>query len=73
MHRSLKPHPQAKKVAPPAIPSDHYQTTSLFTKPEDSGMVSSPSIEEGGFNLPRESSAAIRIKGLLWFGLKVVV
>ncbi|XP_055857448.1 uncharacterized protein LOC129920221 [Episyrphus balteatus] len=62
MHRSLKPHPQAKKVAPPAIPSDHYQTTSLFTKPEDSGMVSSPSIEEGGFNLPRESSAAIRIK-----------
>lgn len=25
-------------------------------------MVSSPSIEEGGFNLPRESSAAIRIK-----------
>lgn len=83
MHRSLKPHPQAKKVLPPAIPGDPTPPPTLLYQQQqqqiplyrlvsgkqqlDDGiimsMVSSPSLEDGGFNLPRESSVAIRIKG----------
>ncbi|XP_005182056.2 uncharacterized protein LOC101887572 isoform X3 [Musca domestica] len=88
MHRSLKPHTQAKKitkVAPPALPGDPIHTNSAFQQQvglyrlagsapnaackvqlEDgiimSSMVSSPSLEEGGFNLPREPTVALRIK-----------
>ncbi|XP_061399907.1 uncharacterized protein LOC133335614 [Musca vetustissima] len=88
MHRSLKPHTQAKKitkVAPPALPGDpvpspssYQQQVGLYRLPtnapntackaqlEDgiimSNMVSSPSLEEGGFNLPREPTVALRIK-----------
>lgn len=91
MHRSLKPHTQAKKitkVAPPALPGDPIHTNSAFQQQvglyrlagsapnaackvqlEDgiimSSMVSSPSLEEGGFNLPREPTVALRIKGEL--------
>lgn len=93
MHRSLKPHAQAKKitkVAPPALPGDpvpqptttqsaYQQQIPLYrlggsissaagkVQLEDgiimSSMVSSPSLEEGGFNLPREPTVALRIKG----------
>ncbi|XP_065367631.1 uncharacterized protein ckn isoform X3 [Calliphora vicina] len=92
MHRSLKPHAQAKKitkVAPPALPGDpvpqqqstqsaYQQQIPLYrlggsisgaagkVQHEDgiimSSMVSSPSLEEGGFNLPREPTVALRIK-----------
>ncbi|XP_037820469.1 uncharacterized protein LOC119609669 isoform X4 [Lucilia sericata] len=92
MHRSLKPHAQAKKitkVAPPALPGDpvpqqqtsqsaYQQQIPLYrlggsisgaagkVQLEDgiimSSMVSSPSLEEGGFNLPREPTVALRIK-----------
>uniref|UniRef100_A0A1I8NQ83 SAM domain-containing protein n=1 Tax=Stomoxys calcitrans TaxID=35570 RepID=A0A1I8NQ83_STOCA len=86
MHRSLKPHTQAKKitkVAPPALPGDPVPTSTAYQqhvaiyrlggntpnascKLEDgiimSSMVSSPSLEEGGFNLPREPTVALRIK-----------
>ncbi|XP_075165128.1 CRK like proto-oncogene, adaptor protein isoform X2 [Haematobia irritans] len=86
MHRSLKPHTQAKKitkVAPPALPGDPIPTPSGYqqqvaiyrlgsctpnaTSKLDDGiimnnMVSSPSLEEGGFNLPREPTVALRIK-----------
>ncbi|XP_073848558.1 CRK like proto-oncogene, adaptor protein isoform X2 [Musca autumnalis] len=88
MHRSLKPHTQAKKitkVAPPALPGDPVPTPSSYQQQavlyrlagntpstackvqlEDditmSSMVSSPSLEEGGFNLPREPTVALRIK-----------
>ncbi|KAM7343975.1 CRK like proto-oncogene, adaptor protein isoform 2-T3 [Cochliomyia hominivorax] len=94
MHRSLKPHAQAKKitkVAPPALPGDPVpQQTTTTTQSSyqqqiplyrlggsissaagkvqlDDGiimssMVSSPSLEEGGFNLPREPTVALRIK-----------
>lgn len=84
MHRSLKPHAQAKKVPPPAIPGDpqpqhqYQQQIPLYRlggsissgtgRQLDDGiimssMVSSPSLEEGGFNLPRETSVALRMKG----------
>ncbi|XP_036342561.1 uncharacterized protein LOC118751840 isoform X4 [Rhagoletis pomonella] len=80
MHRSLKPHAQAKKVPPPALPGDpapQQQQIPLYRlggsissaagKQLDDGiimssMVSSPSLEEGGFNLPREPSVALRMK-----------
>ncbi|XP_067626717.1 uncharacterized protein ckn [Eurosta solidaginis] len=80
MHRSLKPHAQAKKVPPPALPGDpapqQHQIplyrlggsiSSAAGKQLDDGiimssMVSSPSLEEGGFNLPREPSVALRMK-----------
>ncbi|XP_037951791.1 uncharacterized protein LOC119682421 isoform X2 [Teleopsis dalmanni] len=82
MHRSLKPHAQAKKVPPPAIPGDPtpqqyqqqiplYRLGASITNPagkqlEDgiimSSLISSPSLEEGGFNLPRETSVALRMK-----------
>ncbi|XP_023159403.1 uncharacterized protein LOC101458139 isoform X2 [Ceratitis capitata] len=80
MHRSLKPHAQAKKVPPPALPGDpapQQPPTPLYRlggsissaagKQLDDGiimssMVSSPSLEEGGFNLPREPSVALRMK-----------
>lgn len=106
MHRSLKPHAQAKKVTkvpPPALPGDpvpasatasqsiyhhshQHQHIPLYrlggsisgatgkAQLEDgiimSSMVSSPSLEEGGFNLPREPTVALRIKGELiaWAG-----
>lgn len=82
MHRSLKPHAQAKKVPPPALPGDpapQQPPTPLYRlggsissaagKQLDDGiimssMVSSPSLEEGGFNLPREPSVALRMKGM---------
>lgn len=90
MHRSLKPHTQAKKitkVAPPALPGDPIQPqaasfqqqiplyrlgssvsgSACKVQLEDgivmSSLVSSPSLEEGGFNLPREPTVALRIKG----------
>uniref|UniRef100_A0A1A9WV43 SAM domain-containing protein n=1 Tax=Glossina brevipalpis TaxID=37001 RepID=A0A1A9WV43_9MUSC len=98
MHRSLKPHTQAKKVTkvpPPALPGDPVPTSAIAPQSvyhhshqhqhiplyrlggsisgaagkvqlEDgiimSSMVSSPSLEEGGFNLPREPTVALRIK-----------
>ncbi|XP_037893439.1 uncharacterized protein LOC119639843 isoform X2 [Glossina fuscipes] len=98
MHRSLKPHAQAKKVtkvSPPALPGDPVPTSATASQSiyhhshqhqhiplyrlggsisgatgkaqlEDgiimSSMVSSPSLEEGGFNLPREPTVALRIK-----------
>ena len=92
MHRSLKPHAQAKKVPPPALPGDpippssHTSTQSHYHQSQIplyrlggsissaagkqlddviimSSMVSSPSLEEGGFNLPREPTVALRMKG----------
>lgn len=59
MSRPLKSAPQAKRVAPPAVPDVHRRSGTSF----GSSPGYSSSLEDGGFTQTRDSPAAL--KGLL--------
>lgn len=56
MSRSSKPTPQAKKVAPPAVPEIYRHSGSSF------GSVGYASSDDGGFLQPPDSPMVLTIK-----------